>query len=85
MPRRKYLDTASYVTIGITLVLFVIALFEKGLTHDLLLEAGVFLVSAKLVIMSHKSGVMVDDVKSELQAIRRLLEGADPTLRPPSS
>jgi hypothetical protein len=68
------LDTASSLTIGVTLVLFVVALFLKGLTHDLLLEAGVFLVSVKLVIMSHKSALLVEDLQAELQAIRHLLE-----------
>jgi hypothetical protein len=38
-------------------VLFAVALVVKGLTHDLLLEAGVFLVSVKLVIATYKSSV----------------------------
>ncbi len=46
----KHLDLGTQLTLAITLGLFVIALFEKGFTHDLLLEAGVFLVSVKLVI-----------------------------------
>jgi hypothetical protein len=51
----NYLDKASALTLALTLLLFVIALFIKGFTHDLLLEAGVFLVSIKLVLAGYKS------------------------------
>lgn len=53
----KHLDPSTQITLAITLVLFVVALFEKGFTHDLLLEAAVFLVSAKLVLLSYKASV----------------------------
>ena len=53
----KHLDLGTQITLAITLVLFVVALFEKGFTHDLLLEAGVFLVSAKLVVLAYKASV----------------------------
>jgi hypothetical protein len=49
---RKRFDPGSLLVIVITFILFVAALFTKGFTHDLLLEAGVFLVSVKLIIMS---------------------------------
>ena len=55
MKVRAPFDPGSLVVIAITLVLFAWALFEKGLTHDLLLEAGVFMVSVKLIIMSYKN------------------------------
>lgn len=77
MPRQKFLDIGSYLTIGITLVLFVVALFVKGLTHDLLLEAGVFLVSTKLVLMSYKNSASSEVIYSELQQLRKLLERRD--------
>lgn len=70
----KLLDIGSYFTIALTLVLFVLALFLKGFTHDLLLEVGVFLVSAKLIIMSYKNSVTADEVRRELAQIRQLLE-----------
>ena len=73
MPRQKLLDLGSFLTIGITLVLFVVALFVKGLGHDLLLESGVFLVSVKLVLMAYKNGVAAEDLRSELREIRKLL------------
>jgi len=52
---KRYLDKASALTLALTLVLFVVALFVKGLTHDLLLEAGVLLVSIKLVLAGYKN------------------------------
>jgi hypothetical protein len=51
----RYLDLGSWVVIAVTLVLFIAALFFKGFTHDILLEAGVFLVSLKLIIMAYKT------------------------------
>ena len=51
----RYLDKASFATLLLTLVLFVIALFVKGFTHDLLIEAGVFLVSIKIVLAGYKN------------------------------
>lgn len=75
MPRRrKLLDIGSWITISVTLVLFAVALFVKGVPHDLLLEAGVFLVSVKLVIMSYRNAMASDEVKAELQTLRQALE-----------
>jgi hypothetical protein len=74
MNARTFLDISSYVTMAITLVLFVAALFAQGVPHDLMLEAGVFLVSAKLVIMSYRSAHLAENLESELKQIRALLE-----------
>ena len=74
MARRKLLDIGSWITIVVTLLLFAIALFVKGVPHDLLLEAAVFLVSAKLVIMSYKNAMASDELKAELQRLREVLE-----------
>jgi len=74
MPRRKLLDVGSWITIVVTLVLFSVALLVKGVPHDLMLEAGVFLVSVKLVIMSYKNAMASDDLKLELQRLRQALE-----------
>jgi len=52
--RRLPFSTASSVVILVTFMLFILALFAKGWTHDLLLEAGVFLVSVKLIMLSSK-------------------------------
>lgn len=40
----SYFDPLSLAVIVLTMVLFVIALFVNGFTHDLLQECGVFLV-----------------------------------------
>ncbi len=55
-PVWSYFDPLSMVVIVLTLALFIIALFVKGFTHELLQECGVFLVSVKLIMMSHKNG-----------------------------
>jgi hypothetical protein len=70
---RKHFDTWSIVVIILTFVLFVAALFIKGLTHDLLLEAGVLLVSVKLILMSHKNSVLARQTEERLEAIAELL------------
>jgi hypothetical protein len=70
---RKHIDGGSLVVILMTLVLFVAALFEKGFSHDLLLEAGVFLVSVKLIIMSYKSARRSAELKERLDEIHGAL------------
>jgi hypothetical protein len=71
---RQYFDIASLLVILLTLVLFVAALYSTGFTHDLLLEAGVFLVSVKLILMSYKNAVSSLELKAELAEMRSLLE-----------
>jgi hypothetical protein len=70
----KHLDLGAVAIIAVTLVLFVIALFAKGFTHDLLLEAGVFLVSVKLIVMAYKNSVTSQEIAKELHAIKKILE-----------
>jgi protein-S-isoprenylcysteine O-methyltransferase Ste14 len=70
---RKQFDFWSIVVIVLTLLLFIVALFQKGLTHDLLLEAGVFLVSVKLIMMSHKSRTMAGEIEDRLEEIKSML------------
>ena len=76
----KHLDLGTQLTLAITLILFVVALFEKGLTHDLLLEAGVFLVSMKLVIMSYKASVSIRGLDSQLIDMRTSLQRIEQSL-----
>ena len=40
------------MVILITFVLFAVALIEKGLTKEILLEAGVLLISIKIILMN---------------------------------
>ena len=70
----KHFDTASIIVIVITFVLFTMALFFTGFTHDLLLEAGVFLVSVKLIIMAYKASVSSIEIQRELEEIKDLLK-----------
>jgi hypothetical protein len=62
----RHIDIGSSVVIVTTFILFVVALFKKGFSHDLLLEAGVFLVSLKLIIMSYKNGINIEHFQKEL-------------------
>ena len=74
MRPRRLLDIGSWITIAVTLVLFLMALFVEGLPHDAFLEAGVFLVSVKLVIMTYKNAMASDELKAELRELRKALE-----------
>jgi len=71
---KKHFDEGSMIVIVITFVLFILALFTKGFTHDLLLEAGVFLVSVRLIMMAYKNSVNVESFRKELREIKELLE-----------
>ena len=57
----------------VAVLVFVLALFEKGFTHDMLLEAGVFLVSVKLIMMSYKNSLATRDMRDQLDAIQQVL------------
>lgn len=69
----KHFDIPTIIVIVTTFVLFTIALFVKGLTHDILLEAGVFLVSVKLILMSYKSSLTNQKMMDELHEIKHML------------
>ena len=72
MNNRRF-DLGTVIVIGITLLLFVIALFEKGFTHDMLLKAGVFLVAVKLIMMSYRNSLATRDLRDKLDAIQQAL------------
>jgi len=74
----KHFDAGSLLVMAITLILFVAALFTKGFTHDLLLEAGVFLVSVKLILMAYKSSVATATMQQKLDEIRATLQQREP-------
>jgi hypothetical protein len=71
---KGHFDIGSIVVIVITFVLFAVALFVKGFTHDLLLEIGVFLVSVKLIMMAYKNSVNGRQIRDELREIKRLIK-----------
>jgi len=70
----KHFDAWSLLVMAITLILFVAALFTKGFTHDLLLEAGVFLVSVKLILMAYKNSVATATMQQKLDEIHAALQ-----------
>ena len=51
---KSHFDPWSTIVVAVTFLLFILALFFKGMTHDILLEAGVLLVSIKIIMMSSK-------------------------------
>ncbi|MGB2689468.1 MAG: hypothetical protein WBC36_10830 [Desulfobacterales bacterium] len=71
---RKHFDVGSSIVIIVTFLLFILALFAKGFTQDLLLEAGVFLVSVKLILMAYNNSVYIKSIENELKDIKGLLE-----------
>jgi hypothetical protein len=73
----RHFDPWTLVVIALTLVLFVVALFVKGITHELFLEAGVFLVSVKLILMSHRNSEAVEQTDAHLQQIQVLLRAIE--------
>jgi hypothetical protein len=66
---KKRVDTASLVILLITLCLFLTSLYEKGLTHDILLEAGVFLVSVKVVLAHVKNDLANQSIEEKLDRL----------------
>ncbi len=66
----RHLDLGSIIIILVTLALFVFALFVKGFTHDLLLEAGVFLVSVKLIMMAYRTSRHSNEIIREIKEIK---------------
>ena len=69
----KYISLAEIIVIVITLLLFIVALFIKGFTHDLLLEAGVLLVSIKIIMMNYKNIQSNKAILKELDDIKETL------------
>jgi hypothetical protein len=70
----KHLDLGSCIVALITLVLFIAALFTKGLSHDLFLEAGVFLVSVKIIVMAYKNSLALSHLDAKLDTILAMLD-----------
>ena len=69
----RLLSTTDMIVIGITLVLFLVALFIKGLTKELLIEAAVMLVSVKLIMMNHKTTLSNKKILEDLEEIKETL------------
>ena len=74
---KNYFSFTDLVVILVTAILFVVAIFLKGFTKDLLLEAGVLLVSIKLILMGHKNATFIEQILKELQDIKTTLSQMD--------
>lgn len=70
---KKHLSLADIGVIAITALLFITALFTKGFTHDLLLEAGVLLVSVKIIMANYKSIMFNKKILEDLDQIKKTL------------
>ncbi len=67
-------DPWTLVVMIVTLLLFIGSLITKDFTHDLLLEAGVFLISVKLMIMAYKNTLTAEAIQNQLQEIKVMME-----------
>ena len=68
------LDFGSVLIVVITFILFVVSLFVKGLGHEILLDAAVFLVSVKIIIMSFKNECYIKELSKQLEEIKSLIK-----------
>jgi len=78
----KNLDVWSLIVIVVTFSLFALALIEKDLTHDVLLESGVFLVPVKLIMLAHRNNDTRESIEAKLDAIYNALLTRDECNRP---
>ncbi|MDT8402040.1 MAG: hypothetical protein RQ743_10120 [Bacteroidales bacterium] len=74
---RKYFSTADLFVIGITIILFVTALFTKGFTNALLLEAGVLLVSVKIIMMHYSHSLSNRKILNKLEEIEEMIKNRE--------
>ncbi len=70
---KTYFDLGSRLVIGVTFVLFIVSLFTSGFTHNLFLEAGVLLVSIKLIIMNYKNSSTNQELLNKIDELREIL------------
>ena len=79
---RQSFDLSSVIIILITLVLFVVALFVKGFTKDLLVEIAVFLVSVKLIMNAYKTSLANKALQEKLNEMQTTLNRIESQKRP---
>ena len=71
---KRNFDLANTITIALTFILFAIALFATGFTKDLLLEAGVLLVSVKIILMGSANRKLNKEIIKQLNEINEKLQ-----------
>ena len=67
-------DLGNSIIIVLTVLVFAIALFLKGFTHDILLEIGVLLVSIKLIIMNNKIKLTEQEILNKMIELKKALD-----------
>jgi ABC-type multidrug transport system fused ATPase/permease subunit len=72
----KHIGIGSLIIILITFFLFIIALFVKGWTKELFLEAGVLLVSIKIIMMAQKNSDISNEISKDLEEIKKMIKAA---------
>ena len=77
----KHFGNGSLTIIVITFILFAIALFVKGFTHDLLLELAIFLVSVKLILMTYKNSIASEKLEKKLDNMDEKIEQIVKTIK----
>ncbi len=70
----KKQDLGNILIIAITFILFAIALFTTGFTKDLLVEAGVLLVSIKIIMMNRANAISNKELLKKLNEINEKLD-----------
>jgi len=73
MAKNKWLDMASTFTLLVTVILFGFAASVHGLTHDLLLESAIFLISVKLVLSNHRNENYLKSIEDKLNSLEKKL------------
>jgi hypothetical protein len=71
---KKIYNWGNALVIGLTFVLFAIALFVTGFTKGLLLEAGVLLVSVKIILMNIKNSETNRIILEKLEKLEEKLK-----------
>lgn len=68
------LGIGNMIVISLTIIVFIIALFLKGFTHEILLEVGVLLVSIKLIMITNKISTANQKLLNEMNKIKKVLD-----------
>ena len=77
MKLSDHFSPGALFVMAITFVLFGLALVTKGFTHDLLLEAAVFLVSVKLMLMAHRNSIQTRALDAKLDLIYEAVRSSE--------
>ncbi len=70
---KRYLSTGDAVILTITLFLFIVAIFTEGFIHNLSLEAGVLLVSIKVIMIGYEIKLSNKVILKEISDVKEIL------------